>query len=376
MTTRTIHTIAGGLALALTVGSASAEPTDLGQVTDINNGGLSFDPGAEVFSFGLYAFDEEVALDGNDALAITQDGVGSFNDGAGISLHISNGENGDAMETNTEPADSVFTTIGNASGRLENGNVIRASLWVRQDPNDPITAEPQIEPVLKLEFWQLALGTTADFTGGVPNPGFGDRIFDTDQNGGAGSWVDMNNDGDASFGNPVGVSAVTDEWRQIVQVYEVDDSNWGILDQGTKTVEDVEEIRPVIFVGDFEGRDLTGGGTLLADNFLVEVFADASAEAASDVTMTNPVPSAVMVVTGDADGDGDVDAFDLGIWQTQFGQTGDDLTADFDDDGDVDAFDLGLWQTNFGTGLGAAVPEPATFGLLSLATATLLRRRR
>ncbi len=82
-------------------------------------------------------------------------------------------------------------------------------------------------------------------------------------------------------------------------------------------------------------------------------------------------------VTGDADGDGDVDAFDLGIWQTQFGQTGDDLTADFDDDGDVDAFDLGLWQTNFGTGLeGAAVPEPATLGLLTLGVLASLRRRR
>ncbi len=64
-------------------------------------------------------------------------------------------------------------------------------------------------------------------------------------------------------------------------------------------------------------------------------------------------------VPGDADGDGDVDAFDLGIWQTQFGSVGPGLAADFDDDGDVDAFDLGLWQANFGTGLTSHVPEPA-----------------
>ncbi len=85
-----------------------------------------------------------------------------------------------------------------------------------------------------------------------------------------------------------------------------------------------------------------------------------------------------MAVPGDADGDGDVDAFDLGIWQTQFGQTGDGLSADFDKDGDVDAFDLGLWQTNFGTGVeGVAVPEPAGLMLLLSGGAILsLRRRR
>ncbi len=82
-------------------------------------------------------------------------------------------------------------------------------------------------------------------------------------------------------------------------------------------------------------------------------------------------------VVGDADGDGDVDAFDLGIWQTQFGTTGDDLTADFDFDGDVDAFDLGLWQTNFGTGVqGAAVPEPAMLSLLTGGLSLLVTRRR
>ncbi len=82
-------------------------------------------------------------------------------------------------------------------------------------------------------------------------------------------------------------------------------------------------------------------------------------------------------VPGDADGDGDVDAFDLGLWQTQFGMSGDGLSADFDNDGDVDAFDLGIWQINFGTGVGgAAVPEPATALLLLFGTAAPLLRRR
>ncbi len=88
------------------------------------------------------------------------------------------------------------------------------------------------------------------------------------------------------------------------------------------------------------------------------------------------VPEMMGAIPGDADGDGDVDAFDLGIWQTQFGQTGQDLSADFDMDGDVDAFDLGIWQINFGTGLNAAVPEPAGAALLGLSASVLAIRRR
>ncbi len=85
-------------------------------------------------------------------------------------------------------------------------------------------------------------------------------------------------------------------------------------------------------------------------------------------------PSAA--IPGDADGDGDVDAFDLGLWQTQFGMSGEGLSADFDADGDVDAFDLGIWQINFGTGLdGNAVPEPAAASLFALSALGLARRR-
>ncbi len=99
---------------------------------------------------------------------------------------------------------------------------------------------------------------------------------------------------------------------------------------------------------------------------------------------------------GNADGDRDVDAFDLGIWQTQFGMTGEDLTADFDKDDDVDAFDLGLWQTNFGrvlegfidvdrilvtttnpfTTQSVAIPEPAGAVLLVAAGVCGMLRRR
>ncbi len=80
---------------------------------------------------------------------------------------------------------------------------------------------------------------------------------------------------------------------------------------------------------------------------------------------------------GDADGDGDVDAFDLGIWQTQFGEVGEGLSADFDRDDDVDGFDLGLWQSNFGTGTGnSAVPEPVSIAPMLIGLAALWRNVR
>ncbi len=83
----------------------------------------------------------------------------------------------------------------------------------------------------------------------------------------------------------------------------------------------------------------------------------------------------IVKVMGDADGDGDVDAFDLGVWQAQFGMTGEGLSADFDGDGDVDGFDLGVWQNNLGTGVEAAVPEPAGLGAAALGVVTLVRPR-
>ncbi len=80
------------------------------------------------------------------------------------------------------------------------------------------------------------------------------------------------------------------------------------------------------------------------------------------VRLKDPVP-------GDFDGDGDVDAFDLGIWQTNFGTLSGatKYRGDADGDRDVDAFDLGIWQTNFGTMWSGspAVPEPATLALIA-----------
>ena len=39
--------------------------------------------------------------------------------------------------------DAVFTTVGNSSSAIENGNVVRYSAWMRNDPLDPITIDYQ-----------------------------------------------------------------------------------------------------------------------------------------------------------------------------------------------------------------------------------------
>lgn len=90
-------------------------------------------------------------------------------------------------------------------------------------------------------------------------------------------------------------------------------------------------------------------------------------------------------VLGDADGDHDVDLDDLHILLAHLGQSGiisgNQSLGDFNWDGRVNTDDLALFDralTQYGATatVSSVVPEPATLGLLTLAPAILVRRRR
>ncbi len=363
------------------------------QITDINNTGPGFG-NINLFANPPIGVNDTGVFMNNNVAVFTLVG-GATNNGAGVSIGISNGENGiDSTDNganvdipNATPADPVFSTIGNASGKLENGNAIRFSMWMRQDPLNPVTKQPNVEPVVKVELWKEAVSGNADFNAAA-FPGFGDRLWDTDQNASnavfnsfnqsQASWVDMNNNGVIANGQPVAVSLVTAEWRLVEAVLIVDDDplndglGWSI---GAEffTVADVEEIRPVMFVGDFGGPDLTNGGSFFIDNLLLEVFANEAAMLATPNPNSAPVEIAGLL--GDYNGNNVVDAADYAVWRDNLG-SGATLPGDTTPGVGLDDFDR--WKTNFGMTLpgagggslsAAAVPEPTT---IFLAVASLL----
>jgi hypothetical protein len=365
--------------------AASATPLD----TDINADGLNF-TGTDAFFFGnAFSQDTTASFNGNQLLVQTIYAQAAGSTGAGISAPVSNGENGinqsldGAANTdinpdvpNATPANPVFAAIGNTTGKLENGNVVRYSMWVRSDPASPITKAPQIEPVIKFEFWKEALSTFADTGGGQAQPFYGDKIFDTDQHFGGGIWIDTNNNGtviDAAAASQGRIRTVTTTGWTLYEVqYVVDDLDWFGIGDDVYTVEDVEEIRGVMFWGDFANTNLVNGGSLWFDNLQMEVFKDL----ASVTPNASPNPSlSEGGPPGDFDNDLDVDGNDLTAWRAAFGAT---AVGDADDDGDSDGNDFLIWQRNLNVPAATAIPEPATAALaavgLALAVAGLRKR--
>lgn len=341
-----------------------------------------------------YFLDTAAAWEGNNMAVYTMDGP-SGNNGAGFSVTVSNGENGinsteggaNTDVPNEEPVNPAILQV-NGGNKLQNGNAIRLSAWMRQDPADPVTQVPQIEPVMKIELWKEALSGNADFNPAL-FPGFGDRVWDTDQNAGQAAhqaagqsqadWVDMNNSGSTSFGLPVSQSLVTDEWRLVETTLVIDDDplddgfGWGIGNEFF-TVADIEEIRGVLFFGDYAGTNLTDAGSIWVDNILIEIFG--SEADLLNTPNTNPIPMPeVDVLQGDFNGNGQVDIADYTLWRNNLGNPDESVINGAGDGANgVDIADYSLWKTNYGTtaavaaSVAVAVPEPSTILLSVVAT--------
>lgn len=391
---------------------ATTGNTAFGSFVDPNaGGGGAPDPAFTVF--------DDATDGGNEILLINQNDTVGGGDGGGIIISVSNGDNGDSWDgycatefcnlpggapsnrmstpSNIQAADSVFTTIGNGSGKLENGNVLRFSFWMRLDPSNLGDGwdglDPQIEPTVKFEFYRDAFGSgaQADTNDGDNSvewqPTHGSKIFDTDLNQQSIPDLDPNNT-TVLIGEERGIlidldaDLSRDEWRQVVHTYTVDDGQglysddpntpigWDICNEeldfcfgddarggapSVSVLDDVtmvEEIRAVMFIGDFAGTALSDNA-LWVDNALVEVFADGAAEAASDVTANNPNPDGPAGIPGDFDGNGIVNGLDFLKWQV------DGLSQQ----------DLQDWEDNYGmvaplSAASTAVPEPSSVLLL------------
>ncbi len=338
--------------------------------------------------FGAYSINNAASLNGNTVTSITQGAMAACCHGASVVVAVSNGENGNngpdplnPNPVNPTPANQVFSDIGNASGKLEDGNVIRFSAWFRSDPASPITAEPQVAPILKIEYWTSPFTGNQDTNATQVAPNFGDRLFDQDQQGYAlaipdpPSYVDINNDGSvihddayppkASVGNGRLSGLSTDHWTLATVTHTVNVNDFlgiGGSGYGAFTTDDIEAVQGVMFLGEFSTTPVAGPGNLLVDNVLIEVFKDAASVTA--INNPDPVLSEMTGLQGDFNGDNSVNAADYTVWRNGLGSTY--TPADYD-----------LWKSHFGeqspgaggvSGL-SAVPEPAT---LLMAVLTLL----
>ena len=355
------------LAVLLSVSSSSFGQIVFGPDLDPNVNGLVFNQ-SDLYNFGSYGLDDTAVetnpgfLD-NDMAVIVAFAPGTSNDGAGYVSRVSNGENmndgDDPMNPdlpNIEPANPIFSF--NPSGRLENGNVIRYSQWLKLDPAAPVLTEPGVEPIMKIEFWTEALSGDADFSS-LPNPARGDRIFDTDQNGEGllATYIDLTGDGDSA--NPLFLppdfSLDSGEWTLVSTQYTVDDTNWGYLNPNgngfvQKTVADVEDIRASMFVGDFFGTDLTDGGAFWLDNPMIEIY-----QSISDVPATIPNPNPLIPISGcDFNNDTSCDAADIDLLTAETASGGNDPMFDLTGDNLVNGADIAEWLVQAGADPGNA----------------------
>jgi PEP-CTERM motif-containing protein len=186
---------------------------------------------------------------------------------------------------------------------LQDGMAIRTSAWVLSDPDNPWAT--QAVQGWKTEFYNVALGAfgSLDMTNETEN-GFGLGLIDATS------------------------AAVTTGWTQQSATFTLNDADVDFAS--------LQEIRPVLFTGDWSGTDTDG--KLFVDGFTFEVFPDLATANATSLPSNMPGGFDIAPppdLSGDANNDGFVGIDDLnmvlGNWNagTPPVAPGPDLLSDF-----------------------------------------------
>ena len=294
--------------LALTVNTARAEIaavfTDPSQMTLAGEGSVPLWQIPQAFSNGgLHGYDTNGTLLGNNVFVATQlagstadpnDNPGQANTDLGFTFSaMSNGENGFDCSTdnflapcgnldvpNTRPPNPAIQAANGGDpnmARLQVGNVIRFSAWMRLDPSFPLDQNnagdniPSVEPLVKIELWKEALGTIQDVSALTPFPTFGDRMFDNQLEAlNLGTfpseylleWVDLGNDNTIGFDSDAAADGRintlnANDWTLVEVDYELDPNHWLGIGFGGPTAPDnlwttmvdaIEEIRVTFYM--------------------------------------------------------------------------------------------------------------------------------
>lgn len=138
-------------------------------------------------------------------------------------------------------------------GLLQPGNVIRLSAWFALDPNAPLNRTDGNINFWKIEFYQSL--------------------------GGARVWDSAQDTGDTIVGR-FGPELTANDWTQISWNYVYSPAHFNAAT--------VQEIRPVLVMGDFSAPLKVLDGNVVADNFRVEIFTNLAAAAATPLDPTYP----------------------------------------------------------------------------------------
>ncbi|MEM6749993.1 MAG: dockerin type I domain-containing protein [Planctomycetota bacterium] len=236
-------------------------------------------------------------------------------------------------------------------------------------------------------------GFLGDAWGNFGNTGF-DDIFTTAPDGHASLFAD--------FGTNTGAI-----WQPSVLAAEGDELQFDILDMRIESNFDALLEFGIEFYGADNATLISSSFTEIDETTLVNVDGNAfvtTAVAPAGTVYARPVVQfsnvnplflgtadanafifdtsfalvAPTALPGDANGDGVVDLLDFDVLAQNFGSnTGNGAAdGDFNGDGTVDLLDFDILAQNFGATSPAAVPEPASLGLLGLGAAALVRGRR